>query len=145
MRVLAAADRQDLLRGGDGAGADGSCRPEARAARPASVARVLGRPALSGSPTARCRRSAVIDTSAGADDGAGAGAAPRTSEGAEVRRRSGRRAGTTIAGPLVISQTNATPTRQVARKTRDADRQPAVWISPPAMGSAIATPIPGPA
>ena len=62
-----------------------------------------------------------------------------------MRRRSGRRAGTTIAGPLVISQTNATPTRQVARKTSDADRQPAVWISPPAMGSAIATPIPGPA
>jgi hypothetical protein len=104
-----------------------------------------GRPALSGSPREGGRCAEVVDAAGTGAAETGAGAAPRTSAGAEVRRRSGRRAGTTIAGPLVISHTNATPTRHDARKTSEAERQPAVWINPPAIGRAIATPIPGPA
>ena len=53
--------------------------------------------------------------------------------------------GTTMGGPLVIIQTNATPRRLEAMNTSDVSRQPAVWMSPAATGSATATPIPGPA
>ena len=42
-----------------------------------------------------------------------------------------------------MSHTNATPTRHDARNTSDVERQPAVAISPPATGRAIATPMPG--
>jgi hypothetical protein len=60
-------------------------------------------------------------------------------------RPAGPRAGTTMAGPLVISQTKTTPASDAARKASDAERQPAVSMSPAAIGRATATPMPGPA
>src|SRR4051812_39417423 len=55
------------------------------------------------------------------------------------------RAGTTIRGPLVMSQTNATPTSDAARKSNAADRQPGPSISWAVTGRASASPRPGPA
>lgn len=105
-------------------GAAVSWSPAARAASFDSAARRLSWPALSGSPIAARERA-----------GTGADGLGRFAPGA----------GTTIEGPLVITQTKATPTRHEAMKTSDAGRQPTVWISCAAIGSATATPIPGPA
>ena len=102
-------------------GADVSWRPVACAATSASAARISVWPALSGSPKVRPER--VVGRAGPLEPGAG----------------------TTIAGPLVIIQTNATPTRQDAMKTSEVDRQPAVSINPAASGNATATPMPGPA
>ena len=117
-------------------GADASWRPmAARAATPVSrFAHGGSGRALTGSPTGRPARG---------DRGrAGVDGARSLSPRARVRSR--RAAGTTIAGPLVIIQTNATPTRHEDEHERG--RPPACRrISPAATGSAMAAPIPGPA
>ena len=118
----------------------GPWRPRRSQGKKSSQARSLGRPDRPRSPRmsagprsaarqglGRARRSSVR-TRPGRDHPSPGprisdGAAPRTSDGAKVRRRSRPRASTATAGPLVISQAKATPS--AARQERARSRSPA--------------------
>ena len=54
-------------------------------------------------------------------------------------------AGTTTAGPVVISSTKGTAARVTAPKPTSTWRQPISGMYPAASGKATATPMPGPA